>query len=146
MVRFSSVTVYRPNGSSGSSLRLLRFLWGKLLSPCSTKNQQTGRDGSGYDSFGGLDGFGLALVSIVLQNTGAGGNRDGFHGFGVSAVRAVSVVTANPLKLNHPFRHPDDGPCFRFRFCFCAYPTVFPRVLNRLKNSQGFSNNSGPSF
>ena len=39
------------------------------------------------DSFGGFDGFGnspehLALLSIILQNEGRRGNREGFDSFG----------------------------------------------------------------
>ena len=45
------------------------------------------KGGSLHDGFGGFDGFGgpaehLALLSIVLQNTGPRSNRDGFDGFG----------------------------------------------------------------
>ena len=45
------------------------------------------KGGSIHDGFGDSDGLGgsaeqLALHSIVLQNTGPRGNRDGFNGFG----------------------------------------------------------------
>ena len=73
---------------------------------CASRNVGKGglslKGGSLHDGFGGFDGSGgsgehLALVLLVLQNTGRTGNRDG------SAIMAVSVVTATPLKLNPPF-------------------------------------------
>ena len=39
------------------------------------------KGGSLHDGFGGSAEH-LALLSIVLQNTGSRGNRDAFHGFG----------------------------------------------------------------
>ena len=67
------------------------------------------KGGSLHDSFGG-SGEHLALIPLVLPNTQQKGNRGGLTVLAVSVVSvvvAVSVVTATPLKLNPPFRHPD---------------------------------------
>ena len=47
----------------------------------------------------------LPSFCLSCKNTVPRGSRDGFDGFGVSAVVAVSALTANPPKLNLPFRH-----------------------------------------
>ena len=54
-----------------------------------------------FDGFGGSAKH-LALLLLLLENAVARGSRDGFDGLAVSAVVAVSVVTATPLKLNPP--------------------------------------------
>ena len=45
----------------------------------------------------------LPLLLLVLQNTVPRGNRDSFDGCSGSAVVAVSVVMATPLKPKHTF-------------------------------------------
>ena len=58
-----------------------------------------------FTAFGGSR-LHLAILLLVLQNTVPRGDRDGLTVLVVSAVVAVSVVTAIPLKLNPLFRHP----------------------------------------
>ena len=76
------------------------------------------KGGSLHDGLGGFYGFGgsgehLALLLLVLQNTVPRDDRDALTVSAVSAVVAVSVVTATPLELNPPFRNPD--LCARYK-------------------------------
>ena len=66
---------------------------------------------AGFDGFGG-SGEHLPLLLLVSQTTVPRGNHDGLTVLVVSAVVAVSVVTATgqlpPLNSTPLFRHPDD--------------------------------------
>ena len=84
---------HRDVGKGGLSLRGVAFM-------------------TGFDGFGG-SGKHLALLSFraVLQN------KQKEATVMVWTVSAGSVVTATPLKLNPPFRHPENkNPCFSGHF------------------------------
>ena len=70
------------------------------------------KGGSLHDGFGDFDGFGtsgdhLALLLLVLHNTGHRGNRDGFGGCGALGGYGGSIITVAPLKLNPLVRELD---------------------------------------
>ena len=61
-----------------------------------------------------LTGFGgsgtrLALLSLILQNTGQRGNHEGFDSFG--GCDGLSHDSCLSHKLNPLFRHPDKREC-----------------------------------
>ena len=63
------------------------------------------KGGSLLDSFKCFGGSAehLVLLSLILQMTVPRGSGGGLTVLAVSAVMAVSVMTATPLKLNPPF-------------------------------------------